>query len=71
MLRPNWFDLAFAKSTGTAEQVLAEIAVRPEIVAAVAHALADYDASCVNCRFGPSRTQVIRQALIEVLSKEG
>jgi hypothetical protein len=68
--KPNWFDTtygaAFASATGP--EALADIANDSKIVQAVTNALADYDADSKQPGWaGPSRTQVIRNALVAVL----
>lgn len=70
MQQPNWFDREFAgrMEKESAEQALAEIAKCPRIVKAVGDALAAHDANSKKPGWvGPTRTQVVRDAVAEVL----
>lgn len=66
-LPPNWFDIDFGDTlAGTdARKTLAMIANSPKVIEALQKALDDFDAPPM--RVGPSRTQVIRRVLSEVL----
>ncbi|MBX9625618.1 MAG: hypothetical protein K2X82_17565 [Gemmataceae bacterium] len=70
MKQPNWFDKAYSAGLekATAEQALAEIAKSQRVVEAVRGALAEHDKN-PNMP-GPSRTQVIRQAIVEALDAD-
>ncbi|QEL17544.1 hypothetical protein [Limnoglobus roseus] len=73
MLKPNWFDEAFCETMdkATAEGVLREVAESPRIIAALKEALAEHDKHAGQHGWaGPSRTQVVRRALAEVLDSE-
>ena len=67
MMQPNWFDTKYEKAMekSTAEQTLAEIAKDSRIVAAIKDALKTRDANPTMP--GPSRTQVVRQAICQTL----
>lgn len=69
MLQPNWLDKSIdLGERATAEQYLAEIAKAPKAVECVAKALAEHDkANADKPIMGPSRSQVVRRALAEVL----
>jgi hypothetical protein len=70
MQEPNWFDKEYAgpMAKETAEQALAEIAKCPRIVKAVKDALATHDTNAKKPGWiGPTRTQVVRDAVAEVL----
>jgi hypothetical protein len=71
-MRPNWFDEKYttAMKRATAEQALAKIAKDSKVIKAVRTALAARDKDSQNPHWmGPSRAQVIRVALAEVLQE--
>jgi hypothetical protein len=67
MMLPNWFDMQFASAFehATAEQAMRAIANNPQIIRAVNGALRVHDAQ--KPRLSPTRTQVVRRAIAEVL----
>jgi hypothetical protein len=73
MMRPNWFDKKFSKmlESATASEALAEIAKDERVVTAVEKALATHDAQIKAKIYGPSRSQVVRGAIAEVLQADG
>lgn len=70
MMEPNWFDTDLEKALEkvSAEQALAEIAKSPRIIKAVKESLIEHDLH--PGQPGPSRTQVIRTALVAVLQAD-
>jgi hypothetical protein len=73
MQKPNWFDNEHAEDlkSASAEEALATIAQSPRVVAAVKDALAQHDIHAKQQGWaGPSRTQVIRKAIAEVLAAD-
>jgi hypothetical protein len=68
---PNWFDNEYHDSfeKATAEQMLAAIAKNPRVIQGVEYKLAEYDAR--GGKPGPSRTQVVRAAIAEILQEPG
>jgi len=66
----NWFDKEFGgdMEKATAEQALAIIAKCPRVIQAVKDALATYDTKHKKPHYiGPTRTQIVRKAVVEVL----
>ncbi len=73
MQKPNWFDSEFQGSMEkvTAEQALAAVAKSPRVIQAVKDALATRDANSKKPNWiGPSRTQVVRDAIAQVLQAD-
>lgn len=72
MMRPNWFDKKFGKTlqNASATEALAEIAKDERIINAVAEALASSDAYAKAKIMGPSRSQLVRSAIAEVLQAD-
>jgi cytochrome c551/c552 len=66
---PNWFDNEYQDSfkNATAEQMLAAIAKNPRVIEKVKGKLAEHDARAGFA--GPSRTQVARAAIAEILQE--
>jgi hypothetical protein len=72
MMQPSLFDAAYeaAMATCTAEQALALIAKDSRVVQEVKDAIATHDANSKKPHWaGPSRTQAIRTALADALTK--
>jgi hypothetical protein len=72
MIRPNWFDKKYSTTLESASvsEVLAEVAKDERVVKAVEKALAAHDAQIKANIYGPSRSQVVRRAIAEVLQSD-
>ena len=69
MILPNWFDKKYSDSVlrDTASELLLAIAKDPRLIKAVEDALASHDLQVAAKKIGPSRTQVVRCAIADVL----
>lgn len=70
----NWFDRKYdrAMERATAERALSMIAKDAKAIRAVKRALVEHDKNDEDSRWmGPTRTQAIRDALVEVLQEQG
>jgi hypothetical protein len=71
-MQDNWFDLRHGRHLErmSAEDALQIVAADPRVISAVEDALSRHDADCQAADWcGPSRTQVIRTAIAEVLQQ--
>jgi hypothetical protein len=73
MERPNWFDLKLGQAIdqANANQALADVASDPQVIAVVQAALDSRDAAAKKGGWaGPSRSQVVRNTLAEILQAQ-
>ena len=72
-LQDNWFDLRHGRHLErmSGEDALQIVASDPRVVSAVEDALAQHDIDCQSADWcGPSRAQVVRAAIAEVLLQQ-
>jgi hypothetical protein len=70
MQQPNWFDSDFevALRQANAEQALAQIAKSPRIRKAISDAIEAFELNSKKPGWtGPSKTQTVRKAIVDVL----
>lgn len=72
-VQQNWFDIRHGRHLQrmSAEDALQLVATDPRVISAVEEALAEHDAGCHAGNWcGPSRAQMVRMAIADVLSKD-
>jgi hypothetical protein len=73
MMRPNWSDDKYGEKmeTATAKDAIALLASDSKVLEFVAEALANHDEMTKRGGFaGPSRSQVVRTALAEIINAD-